>query len=197
MPVRPYPVLFITNEQFFSMNDWRWVAKQVLDDGSAATLTALLDPTTIAGGIVQSFIAQASEMTMSAAAVGDRYNTQNNPLLPPIANDLALYGGTLLVRIVGDLTMGLILKRRARGAKDQEALTLAYTEALGYLEQMRQGERIFFMVPGVPEAGLTATQPMTPGPGLGPPLITNNCAIFGTIGLERNYGNGFLRPTSG
>ena len=175
---------FCSNAAFLVRYDWRWVGKQILDNNSAATEVQCLS-----SPVVTAFLTEASEMVMSAAAVGDRYNTQKNPSLPPIANDLAVYGGTLLTRIVSDLTMGLILKRRARGAKDEEALGLPYVQALEYLEQMRQGERIFFMVPGVPEAGLPAHAPLSAPLGYhGPELISNNSRIFGSIGFNRNYG---------
>jgi hypothetical protein len=183
-----FPVSFATPAQFFLRYDYRWVAKQILDNNSAASLAEMLNPNTVGGGIIATFIAEESEEVMSAAAVGDRYNTQTNPLLPPIANDLAIYGGQKLVGLVCDLVLGRVLKRRARAAKDDLALTMAYAEAKEKLEQLRQGERIFFMVPGVPEAGLPSTQNLAPPLGLGPALITDNPAIFGTIGFSRNYG---------
>jgi hypothetical protein len=184
VPMKP----FITQAEFLSRYDWRWVAKQVLDTNTSATESELKSDTG-GGAILKLFLSEASEMVMGAAAVGDRYNAQANPNLPPLANDLAIYGGALLARIVSDLTMGLILKRRARGAKDQEGLTAAYEEALEYLEQMRRGERIFFAVPNVPQAGLPTTETMSPPIGRpGAPIISNNTRIFGDIGYNRNYG---------
>lgn len=179
------PIYFITNAQLLDRYDYRWIGQQMLDTAAAATQADLLNSGSTAGGRLQAFIGEASEMLMAAAAVGDRYN----------AADIQTYGGQLLIRIVSDLTMGLILKRRARPVESDEALTRAYDEALGYLEQLRQGERIFYMVPNVPEAGLPAQQTLAALPGFGPPLITDQCRIFGDIGYGLNYGYGQARNT--
>lgn len=166
---------FITPAQFLVRYDYRWVGKNITDTGVPATEAQCL-----ASPVLAAFIEEASEMVMGASAVAARYSV----------DDLTTYGGALLVRITSDLTMGLILKRRARAAEDNEAFTSAYREALDYLEQLRRGERIFYAVPNVPEAGLPTTQNLAPTPAaLGQPLITDNSRIFGTIGWDRNYGN--------
>lgn len=148
---------FLTPADFFVRYDYRWVGKQITDTGLAAT-----DIDCRNSSVIAAFIAEASEMVVAAAAVGDRYSE----------NDLTLYGGQLLKRITADLTMGLILKRRARAASDLESLTGPYTEALGYLEQLRRGERIFYMVPDVAEAGLPEAVSNLPRLGIDPPLAT-------------------------
>ena len=168
-------ISFITPADLLIRYDWRWIGQNILDTipGTAANEAGVL-----ASPKVQAFIEEASEMVMGAAAVGDRYT----------AEEIQQYGGALLQRIVSDLVIGLILKRRVRSSKDEEAFTLAYNEALAYLEQLRRGERIFYLVPNVPQAGLPATANMAAQPGFGPPLITNNPRIFGTIGFNQNYG---------
>lgn len=143
---------FVSNAQFLVLYDGRWVGKNVLDDGTASTVASLQDPTSPGGLVLAALILEASEMLMAAAAVGARYSI----------TDIATYGGSLLIRIVSDLTMGLILKRRARALSDEAALSGPYAEALQYLEQLRRGERIFFAVPDVPEAGLPGSTPMEP-----------------------------------
>lgn len=172
---------FVTNSRFCSRYDWRWIAKNLLDGPTAATsdppptLAELQGPTG-AGAVLALLIEDASDMVMGAAAIGNRYTLA----------DLTTYGGTLLERITSDLTMGLVMKRRARPSDDSEALAKPYAEALDYLEKLRQGERIFYAVPGVPEAGLPEVASMAPVSGVNPPLVSQ-CAA-------RYFGSG--RPTS-
>ena len=151
---------FVTNSEFLLRFDWRWISKNVLDNNSAATLIQLQTPTDPGGDVLAEFLSEASEDLMGAAAVAARYSEA----------DIRTYGGSLCTRIVSDLTMGKILKRRGRALSDESALSMPYNEALGYLEQLRRGERIFFAVPLVPEAGLPGTAGMIPGqfnPGTG------------------------------
>jgi len=173
---------FATSAELIVRYDWRWIGKQILDNNSAATEAQVL-----ASPVIAAFLDEASEMVMAAAAVGARYSVA----------DLTQYGGVLLVRITCDLAMGLILKRRARAAKDDEALTRAYVEALDYLEQLRRAERIFYAVPDVAEAGLPGTAPLSPLNAFSPPLSSNNCRIFGNVGISRNYGGQIGVPGPG
>lgn len=166
-------ISFLTNTQFLTRFDWRWVAKNVTDgttltNNVAATLSEL-QGNSGGGAVLEALIAEASEMVMAAAAIGNRYSLA----------DVSTYGGSLLLRITSDLTMGLILKRRGRALTDEEALSKPYFEALDYLEQLRRGERIFWAVPNVPEAGVPGSAQMAPVPGFGQPLITQNPAVFG------------------
>lgn len=172
---------FITVQQFLQRYDWRWVSQNITDTGVPATEASLTDSITPSVSYLRltAFIEEASEMVMAAAAVGARYSL----------SDIETYGGSLLIRITSDLVIGAILKRRVRAGSDNEAFTSAYEEALNYLELLRRGERIFYAVPNVPEAGLPATQNLAPSLTLGQPLITDNVRIFGTVGYDRNYGN--------
>ncbi len=164
---------FATGADLTVRYDWRWIGNNITDSGTPANESQVIN-----SPIIAILIAEASEDVMAAAAVGNRYTVQ----------DLQQYGGLLLTGIVCALVMGKILKRRARAAKDEEALTLSYTEALGYLEQMRRGERIFYSVPDVAEAGVPHTANMAPPLGFGQPLITDEVRFFGTVGFDRNYG---------
>lgn len=168
---------FITNAEFLDRYDWRWVAKNILDGPTASTssnpptLTDLLDPDTTAGGRLEQLITDASEELMAAAAVGARYSEadiRRRPLDdPPYAG-----GGNLLVSIVAGLTLGPILERRGRALTDFEALSKSYDRAAARVEELRRGERIFWSIPLVPEAGLPAVADMQPCPPLGPPMPT-------------------------
>jgi hypothetical protein len=175
---------FITNEEFLDRYDWRWVARNILDgdtvSGSATppTLTQLLDPlTNDAGARLEQLIIDASEELMSGAAVGARYSEadlRRRPLdSPPYAG-----GGNLLVSIVAGLTLGPLLERRGRAVTDQAALSAAYDRAKGRVEELRRGERIFWSVPLVPEAGLPATADMFPTPPLGPPSLSEQAGRY-------------------
>ena len=159
---------FVTNTAFLTRYDYRWIAKNITDTGVAASLTALQNEATGPGLTLQTLIEEASEMVMAAAAVGARYSLA----------DLTTYGGSLLVRIVCDLTMGLVLKRRGRPTEDAESLSQPYAEALEYLELLRRGERIFYAVPDVPEAGLPGTATMEPTPGVDPPSLTQEAVRY-------------------
>lgn len=171
------PVYLINAQTLFAFQDWRWVAQQLLDTnpGTVATLSDMLDPNTTAGARLQTLIGAASEMLLAAACGQARYSLQ----------DIQTYGGSLRDMIVANLAVGPILSRRDRAADDEEKLSLSYKQALDYLEQLQKGERIFYAVPNVPEAGLAEAATMTPRPGIDPPLSTK-CAT-------RYFGSG--RPT--
>lgn len=166
---------FITASQLFDRIDWRWVAKNILDGTSASTSSAppsladLLDTNTVAGARLYQLTLDASETLMGAAAVGARYTV----------NDLVNYGGNLLVSTVAGLTVGPILSRRARAVSDEDALNAMYTQAVNYVEQLRRGERIFFQVPDVPQAGLPESADMAPGPLSAPNLTAQASRYFG------------------
>lgn len=170
---------FVSNSEFLIRYDGRWVGKNVLDTGSAANVAELADATSPGGLVLKALLEEASEYVMGAAAVGARYSETdlrpNSLVVPPYPG-----GGALLTRIVCDIAMGLSLKRRGRAISDYKALSASYDEAMEYLELLRRGERIFFDIPDVPEAGLPTTANMNPIPGIDPPLLTQSaCRYFG------------------
>jgi len=177
---------FVTNRQFLQRYDGRWVGQNILDDNSAASIASLQIVSTEAGTRLQSILSEASEMVMSAAAVGARYTERD---LRDRPNDSPPYvgGGDFLVRIVCNIAMGLVLMRRGRALSDENALSGPYNDAMAQLELLRRGERIFFNVPGVPEAGLPSTASMAPRPGIDPPLITQEAARYFGTGPFPNY----------
>lgn len=183
---------FITNQQFFDRYDGRWIGKNINDDGTAATITEMtaissLGPppwlipvyTNPSGQRVQQLLMDASEELMSAAAVGARYTE----------DQLREFGGNLLLNIVSGLAIGVILQRRGRAVEDFEKLSASYTLARERVEELRRGERIFFNVPDVPEAGLPGVASSNPLPGIDPPLLTQAAVrYFGyPIGGPRPY----------
>lgn len=145
------PLLFATNEQVLDRFDGRWIGQNILDNGQSATVADLIDPLTTAYTRLQNLIGDASEMLLSAASVSARYSI----------SDLQTYGGNLLVNITAGLAMGPILKRRGRAVTTNKMISDAFNEAMSYIEQLRRGDRIFAMVPNVPEAGLGFTTGMS------------------------------------
>lgn len=173
----------LTNAQLFNYVDSRWVAKNLLDDGTAASLADMLDTGTVAGARLEILITAASEKLMSAAAIGARYSE----------TDVRTYGGELSRSITAGLSMGPVLHRRGRAVTDYAKLSAQYDEAEAYIEQLRRGERIFFAVPDVPEAGLPASADMGPNP-LQPPNIA--CQASRYFGFPA-AGDGYRSPYTG
>ena len=176
---------FVTNDEFMVRDDWRWVAKNLLDGPSASSSVAPPSQaemglsSTPAGSVLYALIEEASDMVLAAATIGGRYS----------ADDVATYGGSLLKRITCNLTMGLVLLRRGRSTKDLEEQFQPYQDALEYLELLRRGERIFFSVPGVtPEAGVPGSATMVPTPGVNCPLITTQASRYFGTGPINNTG---------
>lgn len=146
----PLPLLFCTNQDVLDRFDGRWLGMNLLDDGTSATVAQLANTATAAGARLQNLIGDASEMLLSAASVSARYSIL----------DLQTYGGNLLINITAGLSMGPILKRRSRAVTSNKMISDAFNDALGYIEQLRRGDRIFAMVPGVPDAGLPHVAPI-------------------------------------
>lgn len=141
---------FCSNADLLARFDSRWCAMNLLDDGTTPTTAQMLDTNSIPGARLQTLLSDASEVLMSAASVSARYSV----------NDLLTYGGNLLINITAGLAFGIILKRRGRAVTSNKMISDAANEALGYLEQLRRGDRIFALVPGVPDAGLPHVSPI-------------------------------------
>lgn len=162
--------LILSNEQFLTYHDWRWVGKNMLDTnpGTPASLSDLLDTNSIAGARLAEFIEVAEGMLFAATSIGDRYSVQ----------DVVTYGGALARKIVADLAVMPVLSRRDRAVSDLDKLSAAVNWAQGYLQQLRDGERIFALVPNVPEAGLPDTASQAPIPGIDPPRWTQRASRY-------------------
>lgn len=178
---------FISNTDFFNYVDSRWVAKNLLDDGTAPTLATMTNTSTPAGARLLVLITCAAEELMSAAAVGARYTE----------NDLRTYGGEMVKQINAGLALGPILERRNRAVTDSKELSATYDRAADRVEQLRRGERIFFAVPNVPEAGLPESASMAPPP-LNPPNVAAQAGrYFGCPAASDGYPNRFDGPQPG
>lgn len=166
-------VPFCTNAQFLDRYDGRWVAKNILDTGTAPSLAELSNPATTAGGRLEQLLIDASEELMSAAAVGERYSE----------SDIRTYGGNLVLSIVSGLAMGPVLRRRGRAVTNYEQISTAYQEARARLQDLRKGEAIFWQVPDVPQAGTPEVADNTPIIGIDCPSITQQSGrYFGNTG---------------
>lgn len=174
--------LVLSAEQFFTYHDYRWVAKNMLDAGSPASLADMIDSGTTSGARIAEFIEMGEGQLFAATAIGDRYSV----------DDVVLYGGALARWIVANITIGPVLGRRDRAVTDEKKLSLQFELAQEYLEQLRRGERIFALVPNVPEAGLPGTATMLPLPGVNPPLITQQAVRY--FGCQNPFVYGFPRP---
>lgn len=173
---------FLTNTEMTTRYDWRWLAQNLVE---GATITGAVTPPTLAilqgvsgaGATLATLIEDASDLVMGAAAIGNRYSV----------DDVTTYGGSLLKWLTAGLTLGGVLKRRVRASDQDAAFAKAYEEALEYLELLRRGERIFYAVPDVPEAGVPGTAGMVPLPGFGPPYMSQNARIFGCTTANQRY----------
>jgi hypothetical protein len=159
---------FLTNAEFLARHDGRWIGKNLLDDGTAPTIAQMSDPSTVSGIRLETLITDASEELMSAAAVGARYTE----------DDLRTYGGNLVKSITAGLAIGPILERRGRAVEDWDKMSAAYNRAAKRVEELRRGERIFFAVPDVPEAGLPESASMSPRAGIDPPAISTQASRY-------------------
>ncbi len=181
---------FITAEQLFQRFDWRWIAKNINDGTSASTSTApptlsqLTNTSSTPGQLLYQLMLDASEELMGAAAVGARYSE----------DDLRTYGGNLLISIVCGLAIGPILERRNRATSDVKELVASYDRATQRVEELRRGERIFFQVPNVPEAGLPGPTTMLPAPGMPPEIAAQAGRYFGSPGGCAGTGNPYYPP---
>lgn len=166
-------VPFVTVAQLFQRVDSRLVGMNLLDDGSRATAAQMANTGTTAGATLYALLQDASEELMAAAAVGARYTE----------SEVRAYGGNLVLSIVSGLAMGPILERRGRATGDLAKLAAMYDRASGRVEELRKGERIFWAVPNVPEAGSPEVADMTPVVGIDPPSTTQESGrFFGTLG---------------
>lgn len=170
---------FLTAAQFVQRYDVRRVGDWLKDDNTRATAADIANPVTTAGAIVALALEEASELIVAAGAVGKRYTRAD--LAGLVANTTATPSGYLLQRLTADLAFGLLVKRRALPHEETEALGPAYGEALAYLEALRRGDRIFFDVADVPEAGLPDHTDMHgPVPQFDcPRLMSSNVPFFG------------------
>lgn len=166
-------VPFVSVSQFLQRVDSRWVGMNLLDDGTRATAVQMTNVNTTAGATLYALLQDASEELMAAAAVGARYTE----------DEIRTYGGNLVLSIVSGLALGPVLERRVRAVTDTQRLSAMYDRAASRVEELRKGERIFWAVPNVPEAGVTEVADNTPVLGLEcPNLVQESGRYFGATG---------------
>lgn len=167
----------LTAEQFLDFYDARTVGGRLLDNGRDATEADMLDSTSAAGRRLALMIGVGTGRVLAAVRVSNRYTRDD---LQRIA-DAADESGELLRSLIAHVTFGEILKRRALPAGKFEELAPHYAEAEAYLEQLREGNRIFDDVPKVPEAGLPGEIDTRSRPGRDEPSLVDNFRLFGNL----------------
>lgn len=166
---------FITNTELTYHIDYRRIGDLLTQDNERASLATITDSSSSSGAIVLLMIQTASEQIVAAATVGNRYTRD-------ILDNLAATGtgsAFLLKRLTAMLTFGLLVSRRALPPEQVAAMAPEFQAAQEYLELLRRGDRIFFDVPDVAEAGLPTTASMTPTAlAGGPPTWTQTAGRF-------------------
>ena len=184
---------FATNTQILAFFDWRWLYKNLVDlqqgqqyqDAAAyadiSSQTGNL-PYNV-GATLATLAAAASEELMSAAAVAARYSV----------SDLQTYGGMQAVEISAALTIARVMGRRIRATPQEKLYGARADWGESQIEALRRGERIFSLVPNVPEAGVPSTTAQWVQ-GLSPPLLTWQAQRYfgfpagGRLGPDRGQG---------
>lgn len=183
----------LTPSELLLRYDGRRVGDAVLDDNTRASDSDWTSGSSVAGQRVAAAIADAEGELISAITVGDRYT------LPQIATLMAdqpnSYSANLIRRIVADLTYGNLLLRRANAANELSELAPGWAKAQQMLTLLRQAERIFPDIPGVPEAGLPAEANSIPENN-GQPLLSQIAIPFYGI-TNQAYPYGWYGPRYG
>lgn len=160
--------MFLTATEFLDRYDARLSRQRLLDRGQDADLEDLTDESTDAGRRLRTAIDDAEGLLVSAAAVGTRYRVKD---LLDVVNAGVSASASTIKRVVADLALGIVLKRRSLPAEEFKQLAPGYDEAVAFLQLIRSGERVFPDIPGVPEAGLPSIGSNVPGQSLVPPPL--------------------------
>lgn len=86
--------------------------------------------------VVLEALKDASSMIDSACRVANRYSQLD-------LSSLTAEAANLRKRLTCDLAFGYLIQRRGYGAAELETMAPGYIKGLEYLEQLRQGERVF------------------------------------------------------
>lgn len=189
----------LTADELLDIIDSRRIGDQVLDDNMRATVADMTNATTVAGRRVAVAIAGAEGEFYSAVTVGARYTIFDiEAMVNNIDAAIRNCGSSNLIRqIVANLAYGILLKRRTLPASDFEAAAPGYFEAQQKLVMLRNAERIFPDIAGVPEAGLPGTASSIPDVNsLSPPLMSQIAIpLFGFVNQPAAYwGGGYRYP---
>ena len=188
----------LTAEQFVFYNDMNRVRELLSDDPDGEPIEeAQLD----SDQTLEEMINSAEQEVMSACQVGKRYSIED---LVSLSKDKAggtvtlsggiysVSGGTTidgvgakLRRLVAKIAWGQLVERKGFTGSEFAKMAPGYKTAMADLEQLRLGERIFWSVTGVPEAGLPAVEP------LGVDAVTTGGTISSKVGLFGNIAYGY------
>lgn len=125
---------YITAAQFILQYDKRRIAQLLSDTGTPITAAALTSDATLA-----QILEEASGYVSAACRVGQRYLAASLDTCAAASTP----SGNLLRRITGDLAFGLLVARRGLSMDELYKQAPFYQMAMGYLEQLRLGERLF------------------------------------------------------
>src|SRR5687767_14453694 len=139
---------YATGTDLVTFYDRRRVAELVADDGRPPPPeTASQHP------VVAAMLLAASDEVLAACGVGKKYTDAE---LTTLAGQQT-GGGPLLRQIVCHLAFGLLTGRRGLASDDFGKLVPLWKWAQGYLDLLRNGDRVFGGVDGVLDAGLPDT----------------------------------------
>lgn len=161
----PYPSgtnsLYTDTQTFINQYDVRRICQLLSDTGAPVTQVSVLT-----NPVLLQILYEATGIVAMAARVGQKYSENNLESLGDVtgtikADDGLQYGktpsGNFLRRLVGDIAYGLIIARRGLSAEEMAEQAPTWPIAMGYLEQLRSGDRIFD-IGGAPDAGLPNIQ---------------------------------------
>lgn len=146
--------VYLQNSEIFHFYDLRRIQELLLDDGSTPTQTDISDPTTTPGAQLYQIILWASSDIDTKCQQGLRYNRADlelivqNAISPPIgstAQQIEIYNkrAAQLRKLTADLTYGILMSRRGFSADKMRELAPQYEEALGRLQELYDGRRVF------------------------------------------------------
>lgn len=184
-------VSYCTNAKFVQFYDIRTIGDWISDDGKRVTPAILLDITTTPGKLLASLLQKASGMVESACLIGNRYSATDLANLTTAADRLASLSSNsdiLLQGLVADLAVWIMWSRRPN--RDAQ-MPLQSQLALGTLEELRQGTRIFGLQEAM-DAGLPEDPVETP-----PDVVNRNMATYQMNRYFGVRGNMRLPPNTG
>lgn len=157
--------------------DARRLGDLVSDTGVRVSSASLLtDP------VLQAALDDAQALIDAAILRGQRYLPAELLALLPPATPTSSY--QLLIRLNCDLAYGLLVGRRGYSRSDTLNQAPGYEEALGMVEALADGQRIFPDITGVPQAGV----------GLPAVTLSQNVALVSS--LTRVFGDLTVDPSN-
>jgi len=159
--------VYLQNSEIFNFYDLRRIQELLLDDGSTPTQADISNVATAAGAQLYQTILWASSDIDSKCQQGKRYLRTDleqiiqNAIDPPSGSStqqIEIYRkrAAQLRKLTADLTFGILMSRRGFSADKMRELAPQYEEALGRLQELYDGRRVFdfdaALAAGVPAA---------------------------------------------